>query len=109
MQQSSFCRDTVGRLTIDFAGIASEQYVPLCLEIADVFGLQADGIPIVGSEQMFWEFNLRVKRVHIDWDIWLDLIVSASTTDSKELAMEIAAWIETEIEKYSTDRWSHST
>lgn len=89
----SFWRDGIGRLTFDVPGVTSDDYLELCGEISKAFGLAPASVPVIGPDQMFWEFRYDDRSVGLDWDIWMEFMVVANSASAESLVRQIAEWI----------------
>lgn len=88
-----FWRDSCGRLTFDFSGLAAADYPALCRSIADALGLVPASDLVIGPDQMFWDFRRANQLVGLDWDVWMEFMAVAKSEASEPLLKEIAAWI----------------
>jgi len=88
-----FWRDSSGRLTFDLARMEAADYPAACRAVADAFALAPDGPPVIGPEQMFWDFRRSEQVVGFDWDIWLGFTVVAKTEGTEPLVRDIASWL----------------
>ncbi|MFO0796980.1 MAG: hypothetical protein U0804_05845 [Gemmataceae bacterium] len=92
-----FWRDSCGLLIFDKQGVASTDYPQLCRRIADVFGLTPARNLIVGPEQMFWEFQRGDLVVRLDWDIWMEFMCVAMSSEAEPLLHDIASWLSSNV------------
>jgi hypothetical protein len=88
-----FWRDASGRLTFDLAEVDAEDYPAVCRATADALGLAPDGPPVIGPDQVFWDFRRDEQSVGFDSDIWMGFMVTAKAEASEPLARDIAAWL----------------
>jgi hypothetical protein len=88
-----FWRDSSGLLIFDVQGVSSTDYPRLCRRIADVFGLATAGDPLIGPEQMFWDFRREELVVGLDWDIWMEFMGVARSETAEPLLRDIAHWL----------------
>jgi hypothetical protein len=88
-----FWRDASGRLTFDLARVEAADYPAVCRTVADAFALAPDGPPVVGPDQMFWNFKRAEQVVGFDWDIWMGFMVVARAEGTEPLVRVIGAWL----------------
>lgn len=88
-----FWRDSRGLLIFDLQGVAPTDYPRLCRRITDAFGLAPAGDPIIGPEQMFWDFRRGDLVVGLDWDIWMEFMGVARSEAAEPLLRDIADWL----------------
>ena len=94
-----FWRDSSGRLTFDLPSVDTTDYPAVCRGIADALGLTPIDDIVIGSEQMFWDFQRGGQAVGLDWDTWMAFMVVAKSGASEPLLRDIAAWL-------SSSRWA---
>ncbi|MGL6074416.1 MAG: hypothetical protein ACRC8S_09680 [Fimbriiglobus sp.] len=92
----AFWLDNSGRLTFDRHGVASTDYPLLCRRIADKFGLTPNGDPIIGPEQIFWDFQCGDLIIGLDWDIWMEFMAVAKSEAAEPLVHSIGNWLNSE-------------
>jgi len=97
-----FWRDASERLTFGVRRVSAEEYPAVCRAIADAFRLAPEGEPIIGPDQMYWDFRLVDQLVGMDWDIWMEFMVVAKSAASEPLVRDIAAWLE-------SSRWAEKS
>lgn len=88
-----FWRDATGRLTFDFPGVEAADYPTACRAITEAFGLVPIVGPVVGPDQMFWDFGREGQVVGLDWDIWMGFMTVAKSEASEPLIQDIASWL----------------
>ncbi len=88
-----FWRDASGRLAVDLARVGAADWPAACRAVADAFALTPDGPPVIGLDQMFWDFRRAGEVVGFDWDIWMGFMVVARTVGAEPLVLDIAAWL----------------
>jgi hypothetical protein len=74
-------------------------YPAACRAAAEAFSLVPDSPPVIGPEQMFWDFRRDGQLVGFDWDVWMGFMVVAKTEAAEPLVREIAVWL-------SSSRWA---
>jgi hypothetical protein len=88
-----FWRDASGRLTFGLTRVEAADYPAACRAVVDAFALAPDGSPVIGPDQMFWDFRRAGQVVGFDWDIWMGFMVVAKTEGAEPLVREVAAWL----------------
>ena len=88
-----FWRDSRGLLIFNIQGVALTDYPRLCRRIANEFALAPAGDPIIGPDQMFWDFRRGESVVGFDWDNWMEFMGVARSELAEPLLRDIATWL----------------
>jgi hypothetical protein len=88
-----YWRDASGRLTFDLTRVEADDFPAVCRDVSDAFALSLDGSPVIGADQMFFDFRRGDQVVGFDWDNWMGFMVVAKTDAAETLVREIGSWL----------------
>ena len=86
-------RNASNQLTIDFDKIGAIKYHLITKSVVKQFGLEPKGKKISGPDEVFQEFTKGQLNINLEWDNWSGYIVCAQDSNSENLALEIAGYI----------------